>query len=105
MRVPTIHGAALRRAIAGCAMLGLVAIGVTATTQPAHAWWRGGIWCCSVGIMVPPVVVAPPVYYAPPPVYYAPPAYYAPGPVYAPAPRVWIRGHWAGGYWVAGHWR
>ena len=86
-------------------MLGLAAIGVTATPQPAHAWWRGGVWCCSVGVVLPPVVVAPPVYYAPTPVYASPPGYYAPGYGYGYAPvRVWIGPHWAGGYWVGGHW-
>lgn len=105
MRFLTTHTVGLRRAITGCALLGLATIGVTATTQPAHAWWHGGVWCCSVGVVVPPVVIAPPVY-APPAYYAPPPAYYAPGPVYyAPAPRVWIPPHWQGGYWVQGHWR
>jgi len=85
-------------------MLGMAAIGVSAAPQPAHAWWRGGYgggWCCGVGIVVPPVVVAPPpVYYAPPPAYYPAPAYYAPAPQ-----RVWIPAHWQGGYWVQGYWR
>ena len=78
----------------------LVAVGITAVPNQAHAWWRGG-WCCGVGIgvFVPPVVVAPPAYYAPPPVYYAPPpvAYY-------PPQRIWIPGHWQCGYWIPAHW-
>jgi hypothetical protein len=90
------------------AVLGLVAIGVTAMPGKADAWWRGG-WCCGVGIgvVVPPIVVAPAPVYAPPPVYYAPPpAYYAPPAAYdAPPPQgTWIPGHYQGGYWVPGHW-
>jgi hypothetical protein len=108
MRFLTSHGVGMRRVMAGCAMLGLAAVGVIAAPQPAHAWWRGGYgWCCGVGIVVPPVVVAPPVY-APAPVYAPPPAYYGPAPGYAYAPgpqRVWIAPHWEGGYWMQGHWR
>jgi hypothetical protein len=108
MRFLTSHRVGMRRVMAGCAMLGLAAVGVTAAPQPAHAWWRGGYgWCCGVGIVVPPVVVAPPVY-APAPVYAPPPAYYGPAPGYAYAPgpqRVWIAPHWEGGYWMQGHWR
>jgi hypothetical protein len=105
MRFLTSTGA--RRVMTGCAMLGLAAIGVAAAPQPANAWWRGGGWCCGVGIVLPPVVVAPPIY-APAPVYAPPPAYYAPAPGYAYAPgpqRVWIPAHWEGGYWRQGHWR
>ena len=82
------------------AMIGLVAVGVTAIPGKAEAYWRGG-YCCGVGIgvVVPPVVVAPAPVYAPPPVYYAPPpAYYAP-----PPQGTWIPGHYEGGYWVPGH--
>jgi hypothetical protein len=93
---------AMKRIGALAAVIGLVALGVTAMPGKAEAWWRGG-WCCGVGIgvYVPPLVIAPPVYYAPPPVAYAPPpAYYAP-----PQPqRQWVPGHYEGGYWVPGHW-
>jgi hypothetical protein len=67
----------------------------------AEAWWRGGWWCCGVGVgvVLPPVVVAPPVY-APPPVYYAPP----PAAYYAPPRRMWVPPHWQGTVWVPGHW-
>jgi hypothetical protein len=99
----------MRRLMAGCTVLGLAALGVTAAPQQAHAWWRGDGWCCSVGIVVPPpVVIAPPVYAPPPPAYYAPPpaAYYPPpAAYYAPPQRVWIPAHWDSGYWVQGHWR
>jgi hypothetical protein len=100
MRFLSGHGGGMRRLMAGCAMLGMAAIGVTAAPGSAHAWWRGGGWCCGVGVgvVLPPVVIAPPIY-APPPVYYAP------GPVYAPPQRIWIPAHWQGGYWVQGHWR
>jgi hypothetical protein len=94
----------IKRFGAIAAVLGLVAIGVTAMPGEADAWWRGG-WCCGVGIgvVVPPIVVAPAPVYVPPPVYYAPPpaAYYPPPP---PPQGRWIPGHYQGGYWVAGHW-
>jgi hypothetical protein len=102
------NGIGMRRIIAGCAVVGLATIGVAAAPQPAHAWWRGGYgWCCSVGIALPPVVVAPAPVYAPPPAYAYPSApYYYGAPSYYPAPqRVWIPAHWAGGYWVPAHWR
>jgi hypothetical protein len=108
MRVLTSHGASARQLMAGCAMLGMAAIGVTAAPQQAHAWWRGDGWCCGVGVMLPPVIIAPPPVYAPAPVYAPPQAYYAPPPgyAYAPAPqRVWIPAHWVGGVWMQGHWR
>lgn len=92
------NGIGMRRIMAGCAVVGLATIGVAAAPQPAHAWWRGGYgWCCSVGIALPPVVVAPAPVYAPPPAYAypsAPSSYGAPS--YYPAPqRVWIPAHWA----------
>lgn len=73
------------------ATLVFVALAGGAASNPASAWWRGGV---AIGIVPPPlyfggpVYAPPPVYYAPPPVYYAaPPAYYAPPPVvYAPPP-------------------
>jgi hypothetical protein len=104
MRDLTTQAVSMRRVMAGCAMLGLAAIGVTAAPQQAHAWWRGDGWCCGVGVVLPPVVIAPPPVYAPAPPVYAPPAaYYGPG--YGPPPgRVWIPAHWNGGYWVPGHW-
>ena len=86
----------IKRFGATAAVLGLVAVGVTAMPGRADAWWRGG-YCCGVGIgvVVPPIVVAPaPVYYAPPPT-----AYYAPQ-----QQGTWIPGHYEGGYWVPGHW-
>jgi hypothetical protein len=93
---------AMKRLGAPAAVIGLVALCVTAMPGKAVAWWRAG-WCCGVGIgvYVPPLVIAPPVYYAPPPVAYAPPpSYYAP-----PSPqRQWVPGHYEGGYWVPGHW-
>jgi hypothetical protein len=83
----------IKRALAAAAVLGLAVIGVVAAPQPASAWWRGGVWCCSVGVYIPPpVVVAPAPVYAPPPVYYAPP------------PHAWVPPHWENGYWVPGHW-
>jgi|HubBroStandDraft_2_1064218.scaffolds.fasta_scaffold820405_1 hypothetical protein len=102
----------IKRFGATAAVLGLVAVGVTAMPGKADAWWRGG-YCCGVGIgvVVPPIVVAPGPVYAPPPAYYAPPpaAYYPPQqqPYYAPPQQqqgTWIPGHYEGGYWVAGHW-
>ena len=93
----------IKRLMAGVALAGLVAIGVTAKSAPAEAWWRGG-WCCGVGIgvVVPPVVVAPPPAYYPPPAYSS---YYAPPPAYyAPPQRAWIPDHWQGNVWVPGHW-
>lgn len=99
----------MRRIAAGCVFSALIAAGLLAVPQQAHAWWRGG-W--GVGVVVPPVVVAPPVYapapvyVAPPPVVVAPPPVYAPPPVaYYPRQRVWIPAHWRGPYWVPGHWR
>jgi hypothetical protein len=88
----------MKRLSALAAILGLVALGITAMPGKAEAYWRGG-WCCGVGIgiVVPPVVVAPPVYA--PPVYYAPPPAY-----YAPPQHQWVPGHYEGGYWVPGHW-
>ena len=102
----------LRRLAASGALLGLVVIGTTAVPTPANAWWRGGGWCCGVGIYIPPVVVAPAPVYVPPPVYAPAPAYYAPAPAYyapdaayaTPPQRVWIPAHWQNGYWVPGHW-
>ena len=71
------NGIGMRRIMAGCAVVGLATIGVAAAPQPAHAWWRGGYgWCCSVGIALPPVVVAPAPVYAPPPAYAYPSAPY-----------------------------
>lgn len=80
---------------------GVASLGVIALPGKAEAWWRGGWWCCRVGIgiAVPPVVVAPPAY-APPPVYYAPP----PTAYYAPPQRFWVPPHWQGNVWVPGHW-
>ncbi|HUN42901.1 MAG TPA: hypothetical protein VMU81_21625 [Acetobacteraceae bacterium] len=102
MRFVANSGVGLRRIVAGCGMLGLAAVGVAAAPQPARAWWHGG-W--SVGIALPPVVVAPAPVYVPPPAYYPPPAFYYGTPAYYPAPaRVWIPGHWVGGYWVPAHW-
>jgi hypothetical protein len=97
---------AMKRCGVLAAVIGLVAIGVTAMPGKAEAWWRGG-WCCGVGIgvYVPPVVVAPPVYY--PPVAYAPAPYYAPPPGYYAPPAqqgTWVPGHYQGSYWVPGHW-
>jgi hypothetical protein len=98
----------IKRFGAMAAVLGLVAIGVSAMPGKADAYWRGG-WCCGVGIgvVLPPIVVAPPVY-APPPAYYAsPPAYYAPPPAayYPPQQQgTWIPGHYQGSYWIPGHW-
>jgi hypothetical protein len=92
---------AMKRLGALAAVIGLVALGVTAMPGKAVAWWRAD-WCCGVGIgvYVPPLVIAPPVYYALPPVAYAPPpSYYAP-----PPQRQWVPGHYEGGYWVPGHW-
>lgn len=91
---------ACKRIGALAVLVGLAAFGVTMMPGKAEAWWRGG-WCCGVGVVLPPVVVAPaPVYYPPPP-----PAYYPPPPaVYAPPPRAWIPGHYEGPYWVPGHW-
>jgi hypothetical protein len=104
MRFVANSGVTLRRILAGCGMLGLAAVGVAAAPQPAHAWWHGG-WCCTVGIALPPVVVAPAPVYVPPPAYYGPPPAYYGVPPYYPAPqRVWIPAHWAGGYWGPGHW-
>jgi len=79
----------IKRFGAMAAVLGLVAIGVTAMPGKADAWWRGG-WCCGVGIgvVVPPIVVAP-----------APAAYYAP-----PPQGTGIPGHYEGRYGVPGHW-
>jgi len=94
----------LRRLAGAGALLGLVAIGTAAAPTPANAWWRGGGWCCGVGIYVPPIVVAPAPVYVPPPVYTPAPVYYAPAPVYAVPQRVWIPAHWRNGYWVPGHW-
>jgi hypothetical protein len=88
-----------RRLGAIAAVAGLAALGVASLPHPAEAWWRGP-WCCTIGVWVPPVVVAPAPVYAPPPVYYAPPAV-----AYAPPPRrVWVPGHWNGPYWVPAHW-
>lgn len=102
MRFVANSGVGLRRIVAGCGMLGLAAVGVAAAPQPARAWWHGG-W--SVGIALPPVVVAPAPVYVPPPAYYPPPPFYYGTPAYYPAPaRVWIPGHWVGGYWVPAHW-
>ena len=99
----------IRRFGALAAVVGLVALGVTAMPGKAEAWWRGG-WCCGVGIYLPPVVIAPPGYYATPPVYYPPPPVaYAPPPppppgYYAPQQQgQWLPGHYEGGYWVPGH--
>ena len=82
---------AARKIAATCAVIGLATVGVTATTQPAHAWWGPYPYG---PVFVPPPVYAPP----PPPAYYAPPAYYP------PAARAWIPAHWQNGYWVPGHW-
>ena len=93
----------MKRIAASFGLAGLVALGLTALPNEAHAWWRGG---GGVGFVVPPVVIGPSVYAAPPPVYVAPPLVYAPPPVaYYPQPRVWIPAHWRGPYWVPGHWR
>ncbi len=85
------------------AIVALAVVGSTVASQPANAWWHGGYgyggWCCSVGIALPPIVVAPPPVYAPAPAYYAPPPAY-----YAPPTRAWIPAHWENGYWVPGHW-
>lgn len=84
--------------LATAGVLGLAGLGVMAVPPPAQAWWgRGGV---SLGIALPPVVVAPPYYARPPVAYYPPPpvAYYAP-------PRAWVPAHWRGGYWIPGHWR
>jgi hypothetical protein len=92
----------IKRIGATAAVLGLVAIGVSAMPGKAEAYWRGG-WCCGVGIgvVVPPIVVAPAPVYAPPPAYYAPP----PAAYYPPQQQgTWIPGHYEGGYWVPGHW-
>ncbi len=90
------------------ACLGLAGVGVTVMSKPAEAWWRGGFWCCGVGIGIslPPVVVAPPAYYPPPAYYYPPPAYYPPPTAYyaPPAGRIWIAPHWQGSIWIPGHW-
>jgi hypothetical protein len=80
---------AARKLATTCAVLGLAAIGTTATSRPASAWWSTYGW--GAGVYVPPVVAPPPAFY-PPPAYYAPPA------------RVWIPAHWQGNYWVPGHW-
>jgi hypothetical protein len=94
----------MKRLASAAALLGLVAIGTAAAPKPANAWWAHGGWCCSVGVYVPPVVIAPPVVVAPAPVYEAP-AYYGPAPAYyAPPQRVWIPAHWHNGYWIRGHW-
>jgi len=81
------------------AIIAVAGLGVIAMPGKAEAWWRGGWWCCRVGIgiTVPPVVVAPPVYA--PPVYYAPPPAY-----YAPPQRIWVPPHWQGNVWVPGYW-
>ena len=97
MRSLPISPSRTKRILAGAAVLGLVTIGVTAAPKPANAWWHGGVWCCIVGVYVPPVVVAPPPVYAAP--VYAPPP-----PYYAPPARAWIPAHWDNGYWVPGHW-
>lgn len=65
-----------RRALAGAAVLGCLALSA-GLASPANAWWRGGFFIGVPG----PFVFAPPVY-APPRVY-APPPMYAPPPVYS----------------------
>jgi hypothetical protein len=88
MQVSDTKGSRHTRRIAAAAWLLLGATAALMAAAPARA---GGVqW--SVGIQLPPVVVAvgrgpsygpPPVVYAPPPVVYAPPPV-----VYVPPPRV-----------------
>jgi hypothetical protein len=82
-----------KRLAAGCAVVGLAAIGLVAMPGQANAWWYNHGWGYGVGVYVPPVVVAPA------PVYYPAPSYY-----YAPPVRAWIPAHYQNGYYIPGHW-
>jgi hypothetical protein len=66
---------------AACAAAAAAAGVALAMPQPAHAWWRGGVFF-NVAPFVP-FYYAQPYYYVPPPVVYAPPVYTAP-PAYVP---------------------
>ena len=76
---------ASRKIAAICTVLGLAAVGSTAASRPANAWWHPYGW--GPGLFIPPVFAAlpPPPAYA----YYPAPAYYPP-----PPPRPWIPAHW-----------
>jgi len=72
-------------ALAALGTLTLLGAGGVLHPQPAHAWWRGGVWYGGPGFYGPrPYYAPPPIYYPPPPVYYAPPVYVPPPPVYYP---------------------
>jgi hypothetical protein len=84
-----------KRGVAFAAAVGVLVCGVV----PAHAWWRGGVWCgpgpCwGYPYYTPPVVVEP----SPPPVVIQPsppPVVVQPSPppvvVQPPAPQVYVQ--------------